>query len=50
VRYEIHELTRDIRKRLALHEDEAPAERIEDAIEGIAYDLDRLLAERETRR
>lgn len=50
VRYEIHELTRDIRKRLALHEDEAPAERVEDAIEGIAYDLDRLLAERESRR
>jgi predicted PurR-regulated permease PerM len=49
VRYEIHELTRDIRKRLALHEDEVPAERIEDAIEGIAYDLDRLLAEREPR-
>ena len=49
VRYEIHELTRDIRKRLALHEDDAPTERIEDAIEGIAYDLDRLLAEREAR-
>jgi len=49
VRYEIHELTRDIRKRLSLHEDEAPAERIEDAIEGIAYDLDRLLAEKEAR-
>jgi predicted PurR-regulated permease PerM len=49
VRYEIHELTRDIRKRLSLHEDEVPAERIEDAIEGIAYDLDRLLAEREAR-
>ncbi len=49
VRYEIHELTRDIRKRLALHDDEVPAERIEDAIEGIAYDLDRLLAEKEAR-
>jgi predicted PurR-regulated permease PerM len=50
LRYEVHELTRDVRKRLAERDDAAATERIEDAIEGIAYDLDRLLAERETRR
>ncbi|HVV15800.1 MAG TPA: AI-2E family transporter [Polyangia bacterium] len=49
VRYEIHELTRDVRKRLSVTDDRAATERIEDAIEGIAYDLDRLLADREGR-
>lgn len=49
VRYEIHELTRDVRKRLSVNDDPAATERIEDAIEGIAYDLDRLLADREGR-
>ncbi|HXU60409.1 MAG TPA: AI-2E family transporter, partial [Polyangia bacterium] len=49
VRYEIHELTRDVRKRLSLSESPSASERIEDAIEGIAYDLDHLLAEREGR-
>ncbi len=49
VRYEIHELTRDVRKRLAVRDAPVATERLEDAIEGIAYDLDRLLAEREGR-
>ncbi len=49
VRYEIHELTRDVRKRLSTNDDARATERIEDAIEGIAYDLDHLLAEREGR-
>jgi hypothetical protein len=49
VRYEIHQLTRDVRKRLSVADDRAATERIEDAIEGIAYDLDRLLADQERR-
>lgn len=47
VRYEIHQLTRDVRKRLSVNDAPVATERLEDAIEGIAYDLDRLLAERE---
>ncbi len=49
MRYEIHQLTRDVRKRLSVTDDRAATERVEDAIEGIAYDLDRLLADREGR-
>jgi predicted PurR-regulated permease PerM len=55
VRYEVRELTIDVRKLLRLRQSAATrhpggerAERIEDAVEGIAYDLDRILAERET--
>jgi len=55
VRYEVRELTIDVRKLLRLrqsrrarHAGGERAERIEDAVEGIAYDLDRILAERES--
>jgi len=55
VRYEVRELTIDVRKLLRLRQAGGArqpggerAERIEDAVEGIAYDLDRILAERET--
>jgi predicted PurR-regulated permease PerM len=57
VRYEVRELTIDVRKLLRLRQSSGArrpggerAERIEDAVEGIAYDLDRILAERETPR
>ena len=50
VRYGIRELTRDVRKRLELDDGHLASERIEDTIEGIAYDLDQLIAEREAHR
>ena len=49
VRYEIHELRATCASASRSRDDRAAAERIEDAIEGIAYDLDRLLADREGR-
>jgi predicted PurR-regulated permease PerM len=46
VRYEVQELTLDVRKLLRLRDGgAAPTERVEDAVEGIAADLDRLLAD-----
>jgi predicted PurR-regulated permease PerM len=49
VRYEVRELIVDLRKLAPLAHRSRSAERVEDAIEGIATDLDRLLARRETR-
>jgi predicted PurR-regulated permease PerM len=56
VRYEVRELSQDLRKiggprtvRARRSADAARSERLADALEGIAYDLDRLLAERERR-
>jgi predicted PurR-regulated permease PerM len=56
VRYEVRELSQDLRKiggpraaRARRSADAARSERLADAVEGIAYDLDRLLAERERR-
>jgi predicted PurR-regulated permease PerM len=49
VRYEVRELIVDLRKLAPLAGRSRPAERIEDAIEGIAHDLDRILATRESR-
>jgi hypothetical protein len=52
VRYEVNELIVDMRR---LHRVRggsrrpAAAERVEDAVEGLAHDLDRLLADREAR-
>ena len=56
VRYEVRELSQDLRKiggpravRARRSADAARSERLADTLEGIAYDLDRLLAERERR-
>ncbi|HXU07166.1 MAG TPA: AI-2E family transporter [Polyangia bacterium] len=49
VRYEVRELIVDLRKLAPLTGASRSAERVEDAIEGIAHDLDRLLAKRERR-
>lgn len=49
VRYEVRELIVDLRKLAPLGDHSQSAERVEDAIEGIAHDLDELLAARETR-
>jgi predicted PurR-regulated permease PerM len=49
VRYEVRELIVDLRKLAPLADRSRSAERIEDAIEGIAHDLDRMLAARERR-
>jgi predicted PurR-regulated permease PerM len=56
VRYEVRELSHDLRKlgrpraaRARRNPDAARSERLADTLEGIAYDLDRLLAERERR-
>ena len=52
IRYGVRELVGDLRKR-ARHEGgrrrSASTERLEDALEGIAIDLDRILAERQRR-
>ena len=47
VRYEVRELIVDLRKLAPLAARSRSTERVEDAIEGIAHDLDRLLARRE---
>ena len=47
VRYEVRELIVDLRKLAPLAGRSRSSERVEDAIEGIAHDLDRLLAQRE---
>jgi hypothetical protein len=47
VRYEVRELIVDLRKLAPLASRSKSAERVEDAIEGIAHDLDRMLAARE---
>ena len=51
VRYEVNELIVDLRRLHRVRNSRRPAstERVEDAVEGIAHDLDRLLAEREGR-
>jgi predicted PurR-regulated permease PerM len=49
VRYEVRELIVDLRKLAPRAGRSRSAERVEDAIEGIAHDLDRLLAQRERR-
>jgi predicted PurR-regulated permease PerM len=49
VRYEVRELIVDLRKLAPLAARSRSTERVEDAIEGIAHDLDRLLATRERR-
>jgi len=49
VRYEVRELIVDLRKLAPLAARSRSAERVEDAIEGIAHDLDRILATRERR-
>jgi predicted PurR-regulated permease PerM len=49
VRYEVRELIVDLRKLAPLAAPSRTTERVEDAIEGIAHDLDRLLARRERR-
>jgi predicted PurR-regulated permease PerM len=49
VRYEVRELIVDLRKVAPLSDRSPSAERVEDAIEGIAHDLDRMLAMRERR-
>jgi hypothetical protein len=49
VRYEVRELIVDLRKLAPLASRSKSAERVEDAIEGIAHDLDRMLAAREGR-
>jgi hypothetical protein len=49
VRYEVGELIVDLRKLAPLAARSRSTERVEDAIEGIATDLDRLLAKREIR-
>jgi predicted PurR-regulated permease PerM len=56
VRYEVRELSHDLRKlggpraaRARRGTDAARSERLADTLEGIAYDLDQLLAERERR-
>ncbi|HEY7375081.1 MAG TPA: AI-2E family transporter [Polyangia bacterium] len=49
VRYEVRELIVDLRKLAPLADRSPSAERVEDAIEGIAHDLDRMLAARERR-
>jgi predicted PurR-regulated permease PerM len=49
VRYEVRELIVDLRKLAPLAARSRSAERVENAIEGIAHDLDRLLAGRERR-
>ena len=49
VRYEVRELIVDLRKLAPLADHSPSAERVEDAIEGIAHDLDELLAAREAR-
>jgi predicted PurR-regulated permease PerM len=50
VRYEVRELIVDLRKLAPLAGRSRTTERVEDAIEAIAHDLDRLLARRERRR
>jgi predicted PurR-regulated permease PerM len=47
VRYEVRELIVDLRKLAPLAGRSRSAERVEDAIEGIAHDLDRMLAAQE---
>lgn len=47
VRYEVRELIVDLRKLAPLAGRSRSAERVEDAIEGIAHDLDRMLARKE---
>src|SRR3954468_20350615 len=49
IRYEVRELIVDLRKLAPLASRSRSTERVEDAIEGIATDFDRLLAQRETR-
>jgi len=49
VRYEVRELIVDLRKLAPLAARSRSTERVEDAIEGIAHDLDRLLARGERR-
>jgi len=49
VRYEVRELIVDLRKMAPLADRSQSVERVEDAIEGIAYDLDRILAAGERR-
>jgi hypothetical protein len=49
IRYEVRELIVDLRKLAPLAARSKSAERVEDAVEGIAHDLDRLLAAREQR-
>jgi predicted PurR-regulated permease PerM len=49
VRYEVRELIVDLRKLAPLAGRSRSMERVEDAIEGIATDFDRLLAQKETR-
>jgi predicted PurR-regulated permease PerM len=49
VRYEVRELIVDLRKLAPLADRSPSVERVEDAIEGIAYDLDRILAAGERR-
>jgi predicted PurR-regulated permease PerM len=49
VRWEVRELIVDLRKLAPRAERSRSAERVEDAIEGIAHDLDRILANRERR-
>jgi len=51
VRYEVNEVIVDLRRLHRVRGSRRPAstERVEDAVEGIAHDLDRLLAEREGR-
>ena len=46
LRYEVQRVARDVRKRLRLRDGDAPphAERVEDALETLATDLDQLLA------
>jgi predicted PurR-regulated permease PerM len=49
VRYEVRELIVDLRKLAPRAGRSKSAERVEDAVEGIAHDLDRMLAARERR-
>jgi predicted PurR-regulated permease PerM len=49
LRYEVHELTSDVRKLHRLRESRGATERLEDAVEGIAVDLDHVLAGAEAR-
>jgi predicted PurR-regulated permease PerM len=49
IRYEVRELIVDLRKLAPLASRSRSTERVEDSIEGIAHDLDRLLARREDR-
>ena len=50
IRYEVRELIVDLRKLAPLAVRSKSTERVEDAVEGIAHDLDRLLATKERRR